>query len=204
LVKEVSEMRIRKRHFCPVVKDVVSVAGLCIHCRFWEGLHCSAGDLLGLTVKTTRASRVRFARRLRPRPLPRRQGRGLREPELREKWPVQRNEDPADEEQQNEYGIAGLLNDDGCQAPEPAEVDIPDSEVDEIVEPADVPLPEEPEPPILPPGPGAGPELDRPPDGMPGFPLEPSPPPDGPELDPFMLDNPPGTPPGLPGPPGMP
>jgi hypothetical protein len=204
LVKEVSEMKIHKRHYCPVLKDVVSVADLCIHCQFWEGLHCSAGDLFGLAVKAARASRVRFARRPRARPLPRLRRQGLRDPELREKWPVQRNEDPADEEQQNEYGIAGILNDDGCQAPEPAEVDIPDSEVEEIVEPADVPLPEEPEPPILPPGPGTGPELDRPPDGMPGFPLERSPLPDWPEPDPFLPDNPPGMPSAFPGPPGMP
>lgn len=193
-----------ERRFCPIVKDMISVTALCIHCQFWEGLHCSARDLLGLVVKATRTSRVSFTRRLGSRPLPRLRRQGRNGPEFREKWPVQRNEDPADEEEQNEYGIAGLLHDDGCQAPEPAGADVPDIDVEEIVQAEDAPLPEESEPPILLPGPGAGPAPDEPPDGLPGLPAEPSPPHDEPEPDPFTLDRPPDMPPRFPGPPGMP
>jgi hypothetical protein len=102
----------KERRYCPVVKDVVHVGEECVNCGFWDGLDCTTGDLLELGFKAARASRARFNRLLRGRPFPKRGGRSLRKPKLREKWPVTGSEDPADEEEQDEYGIVELENHD--------------------------------------------------------------------------------------------
>ena len=94
----------------------------------------------------------------------------MRNPKFREKWPVTGSKDPADEEEQNEYGIAGLLNEEEHGMPETTDEDIPESEIEEVMEVADIPLHEEPQQGMFPPGSGIEPGPDCPQDDMPETP----------------------------------
>jgi hypothetical protein len=122
-------MKINKRHskitYCPLEMDIVNVMYDCVPCGFWDGKHCRFLD-----AATGRHSRNRTPRSERRklerlnRRLSRRRGKHLKEPVLKEKWPVVEPEGLgiADQIESGEYGIAGSLAEEALhQEPEKKE-----------------------------------------------------------------------------------
>ncbi len=122
-------MKINKQHskitYCPLEMDIVKVMSDCALCGFWDGKRCRFLD--ATTGRRNRSRVLRSERRKLERlnrRLGRRRGKHLKEPMVKEKWPVVEPEGFGipDQIKSSEYGIAGSLAEEGLhQEPEKKE-----------------------------------------------------------------------------------